>query len=257
LAAVASDWLGVSGRAILSRLLNGEEDAEKLAQLCRGRLREKIAEMQLALEGRVTQHHRWLLTLLKNQLEFSGKTDRRPGYQNSGLHMPVPESDGSVYHRSRNRSRGRREYYCRDRRKHGAICFCPAPGELGWPCPGNNESASKRLSGKARNGCVWVRRSLCQAAWAVSHSKNTCLSAQFRRLAARKGKKRAIVAVAHTILIILFCMLKNQQPYRDLGADYFDRRNVEQLKRSLIRRLERFGLQVTVQNHVFLAIQTA
>jgi hypothetical protein len=124
-------------------------------------------------------------------------------------------------------------------------------------CPGNNESAGKRLSGKARNGCVWVRRSLCQAAWAASHSKNTYLSAQFRRLAARKGKKRAIVAVAHTILIILFHMLKNQQPYRDLGVDYFDRRNLEQLKRSLIRRLERLGLQVTLQSPVSLAIQTA
>lgn len=124
-------------------------------------------------------------------------------------------------------------------------------------CPGNNESAGKRLSGKARNGCVWLRRSVCQAAWAASHSKNTYLSAQFRRLAARKGKKRAIVAVAHTILIILFHMLKNQQPYRDLGADFFDRRNAEQLKRSLIRRLEHLGFQVTVQSPVSSAIKTA
>jgi transposase len=122
-------------------------------------------------------------------------------------------------------------------------------------CPGNHESAGKRLSGKARNGCVWVRRSLCQAAWAASHSKNTYLSAQFRRSPRAKAKS-AIVAVAHTILIILFHMLKNQQPYRDLGADYFDRRNA-QLKRSLIRKLERLGLQVTVQSPVSSAIETA
>src|SRR5215469_12207333 len=113
-------------------------------------------------------------------------------------------------------------------------------------CPGNNESAGKRLSGKARNGNVWLRRNLCQAAWAASHTKNTYLSAKFRRLAARKAKKRAIVAVAHTILVIVFHMLKNQQPYRDLGADYFDRRNSEQLKRSLVRRLEGLGLTVTI-----------
>ena len=113
-------------------------------------------------------------------------------------------------------------------------------------CPGNNESAGKRLSGKARNGSVWLRRNLCQAAWAASHGKNTYLSAQFRRLAARKGKKRAIVAVGHTILIIVFHMIKNQQPYRHLGADYFDRRNAEQLKRSLVRRLERLGVQVSI-----------
>jgi len=114
-------------------------------------------------------------------------------------------------------------------------------------CPGNNESAGKRLSGKARNGNVWLRRSLCQVAWAASHSKNTYLSSQFRRLATRKGKKRAIVAVGHTILVILFHMLKNHQPYRDLGADYFDRHNAEQIKRTLIRRLERLGLQVSVK----------
>src|SRR6516225_842940 len=113
-------------------------------------------------------------------------------------------------------------------------------------CPGNNESAGKRLSGKASNGNVWLRRNRCQAAWAASHRKNTYLSAQFRRLAARNGKKRAIVAVGHTILVIVFHMFKNQQPYRDLGADYFDRHNAEQLKRSLVRRLERLGVQVSI-----------
>ena len=119
------------------------------------------------------------------------------------------------------------------------------------------KAPGERLSGKARNGNVWLRRNLCQAAWAASHSKNTYLSAQFRRLAARKGKKRAIVAVGHTILIIVFHILKNKQPYRDLGADYFDRHNADQLKRALIRRLERLGLQVNIQNRISPAIETA
>jgi hypothetical protein len=129
-----------------------------------------------------------------------------------------------------------------------------APQLASWAgmCPGNNESAGKRLSGKARNGCVWLRRSLCQAAWAASHSKNTYLAAQFRRIAARKAKKRAIVAVGHTILVILYHMLKNRQPYRDLGADYFDRRDADQVKRSLMRRLERLGFQVTVKESAAL-----
>ena len=116
------------------------------------------------------------------------------------------------------------------------------------------ESASVEKHATAASGCVGAsvrQHGLPRIA------KNTYLSAQFRRLAARKGKKRAIVAVAHTILIILFHMLKNQQPYRDLGADYFDRRNAEQLKRSLIRKLERLGLQVTVQSPVSSAIETA
>ena len=93
---------------------------------------------------------------------------------------------------------------------------------------------------------TWLRRNLGPAAWAAWHSKNTYLSAQFRRLAARKGKQRAIVAVGHTILVSVFHRLKNQQPYRDLGADYFDRHNAEQLKRSLVRRLEPLGVQVSI-----------
>ena len=93
-----------------------------------------------------------------------------------------------------------------------------------------------------------LRRSLCQAAWAASHTKETYLAARFRRLAARKGKKRAIVAVAHTILVSLYHMLKNKQPYRELGADFLDRRNAEHVKRYLLKRLERLGLQVTVRS---------
>ena len=115
-------------------------------------------------------------------------------------------------------------------------------------CPGNNESAGKRLSGKPRKGSAWLRRSLCQAAWAASHTKETYLAARFHRLAARKGKKRAIVAVAHTILVSLYHMLKNKQPYRELGADFLDHRNAENIKRYLLKRLERLGLQVTVHS---------
>ena len=115
-------------------------------------------------------------------------------------------------------------------------------------CPGNNESAGKRLSGKPRKGSAWLRRSLCQAAWAAAHTKETYLAARFHRLAARKGKKRAIVAVAPTILVSRYHLLKNKQPYRELGADFLDRRNAENIKRYLLKRLERLGLQVTVHS---------
>jgi len=93
---------------------------------------------------------------------------------------------------------------------------------------------------------VWLRRSLCQAVWAASHTKDTYLAARFRRLAARKGKKRAIVAIAHTILVLVYRMLKTKQPYREWGADYLDRLNADHLKRVLLKRLERLGLHVTV-----------
>jgi transposase len=248
LASVATDWLGVSGRAILSRLLDGEQDAGTLANLCRGRLRDKIPEMQLALEGRMTEHHRWMLRLQREQLEF--------------LEAQIVKLETKIQEEMQTYQEA--VTLCTTIPGIEAIAAANLVAEMGvnmdqfpsaahlasWAgvCPGNNESAGKRLSGKARNGSVWLRGNLCQAAWAASHSKNTYLSAQFRRLAARKGKKRALVAVGHTILVIVFHMLKNHQPYRDLGADYFDRRNGEQIKRSLIRRLERLGLQVTVQD---------
>jgi transposase len=248
LASVATDWLGVSGRAIVSRMLDGEQNAEKLADLCRGRLRDKIPEMQLALEGRMSEHHRWVLRLQREQLEF--------------LEAQIAKLDAKIQEKTKAYQEA--VDLCTTIPGIEAVAAANLIAEMGvnmdqfpsaahlasWAglCPGNNESAGKRLSGKARNGNVWLRRNLCQAAWAASHSKNTYLSSQFRRLAARKGKKRAIVAVGHTILIIVFHMLKNHQPYRDLGADYFDRRNAEQLKRALIRRLERLGLQVTVQS---------
>jgi transposase len=250
LASVASDWLGVSGRIILDQMLKGEEDTGKLADLCRGRLREKIPEMQLALEGRMTEHHRWMLRLQREQLEF--------------LEAQIAKLDVKIQEHMSDYQRA--VDLCTTIPGIEAIAAANLIAEIGvnmdqfpsaqhlasWAglCPGNNESAGKRLSGKARNGSVWLRRNLCQAAWAASHSKNTYLSAQFRRLAARKGKKRAIVAVGHTILVMVFHMLKNQQPYRDLGADYFDRRNPEQLKRSLIRRLERLGLQISILNPI-------
>jgi transposase len=248
LAAVASDWLGVSGRAILAQLLAGEEDASKLAALSRGRLRSKLPAMQLALEGRMTEHHRWMLRVLHEQLVF--------------LEAQIHKLEAKI------------QEQVRDYQEAIALCttipgieevaaanliaeiggnmaqFPSAQHLASWAgiCPGNHESAGKRLSGKPRKGSAWLRRSLCQAAWAASHTKATYLAARFHRLAARKGKKRAIVAVAHTILVSLYHMLKTKQPYRELGADFLDRRNAENIKRYLLKRLERLGLQVTVHS---------
>jgi len=248
LASVARDWLGVSGRAILTQLLAGEENATKLADLSRRRLRAKLPQMQLALEGRLTDHHRWILRVLWDQLEF--------------LEAQLTKVDAQI------------QVHLQEYQEAIALCIT-IPGieevaaanllaEIGmnmvqfpsaqhlasWAgiCPGNHESAGKRLSGKPHKGNTWLRRSLCQAAWAASHTKATYLSARFRRLAARKGKKRAIVAAAHNILIILYHVLKTKQPYRELGADYLDRINAAQLKCYFVKRLENLGLQVTVQH---------
>jgi transposase len=248
LASGASDWLGVSSRAILAQLLAGEEEARKLAALSRGRLRSKLPALQLALEGRMTEHHRWRLRVLHEQLVF--------------LEAQIAKLEAKI------------QDQLRDYQEAGALCttipgieevaaanlvaeigvnraqFPSAQHLASWAgiCPGNHESAGKRLSGKPRKGSAWLRRSLCQAAWAASHTKEPYLAARFRRLAARKGKKRAIVAVARTILVSRYHMLKNKQPYRELGADFLDRRQADQVKRYLLKRLERLGVVVTVQS---------
>jgi transposase len=194
LASVASDGLGVSGRAILARLLAGEEDAEKLAALSRGRLRSKLPAMQLALEGRMTEHHRWMLRVLREQLVFlEGQIakleakiqDQVSDYREAlELCTTIP---------------GVEEVAAANLLAEIGVNMDQFPSAhhlASWAgiCPGNHESAGKRLSGKARKGSAWLRRSLCQAAWAAAHTKETYLAARFRRLAARKGKKRAIVA---------------------------------------------------------------
>ena len=114
-------------------------------------------------------------------------------------------------------------------------------------CPGNHESAGKRLSGKTNKGSTYLRTALIQAAWAASHTKQTYLAAQFRRLVRTKGQKRALVAVGHSILLIAYHILRQRAGYRELGGDYFDRRHTERIQQHLIRRLEGLGLKVTVE----------
>ena len=114
-------------------------------------------------------------------------------------------------------------------------------------CPGNNQSAGKRISGTMRDGNKWLRRTLCQVAWAVTRKKDCNLSAQFKRLAARRGMKRAVMAVAHTMLIIGYAMLKTGRSYHELGGGYLEQINKDQLQRYFVKRLQRLGLTVEVQ----------
>jgi len=114
-------------------------------------------------------------------------------------------------------------------------------------CPGNNESAGKRKSGQTTKGSVYLKGALVQAAWAATHTKQTYLAAQYRRLVSRKGKNRALVAVGHSILVIIYHLLKNKASYKELGGDYFDKQHVEVQQLRLIRKLEALGLKVTVE----------
>ena len=114
-------------------------------------------------------------------------------------------------------------------------------------CPGNNESAGKQFSGKTRSGNRWLKRILCQVAWAAARTRNTYYSALFHRLCAQRGKKRAIVAVGHSLLVTIVTMLRNNCRYQDLGAAYFDKADAQNLTRYCVRKLEALGHQVTLQ----------
>lgn len=247
LASVATDPLGASGRAMLNAIVCGRDDSDELAEMAKGLLRNKLPQLRLALEGRVTDHHRFMLKQLLDHLRFTesklaeveAEVERRlfPFEEQVVRLCTIPGVDRITAWGLLAEIGFNMEQF-------------PSAGHLAsWAglCPGSFESAGKRLSGKTRKGSASLRRCLSQAAWAVSMTKNNYLSALYRRLAARRGSKRAAVAVAHALLVIAFSMLKQRTNYRDLGPDHFDRLNASGVRRSLTRRLERLGYKVTLE----------
>ena len=247
LASVASDVLGASGRKMLEALIDGQKDAEQLADMAQRRMRSKIPELRLALQGNVREHHQILLRSLMEHWKFLEgqiasldekiETSMVPFEGPANLWQTVPGISkltawNLVAEIGVNMDQ-----------------FPSAQHLASWAglCPGNNESAGKRLSGRARHGNLWLKRIACQAAWAASHSKRTYCSAQYRRLAGRRGKKRAIIAVAHTLLVAGYSMLKNSCPYQDLGENYFDRINRQNRQRYHVNRLRQLGFIVKLE----------
>ena len=247
LSSVASDVLGVSGRRMLEAIIAGQDNPEQLAQLARGRLKSKTAELAQALAGRVRDHHRFLLAEYLDEWEaleqriqrMEAEIDQRvrPFEAAVALWQTIPGVD--------------RVTACHLVAEIGVDMnpFPTAQHLASWAalCPGNHESAGKRKSGKTRAGNKWLRRTLCQAAWAVTRKKNCYLAAQFKRLAARRGVKRAALAVAHSILIIGYHLLKTGQGYQELGGNYLEQIHKDQLQRYYVRRLQRLGLKITIE----------
>jgi transposase len=248
LGSVASDVLGKSGRKMLRALLDGESDTGQLAELALGRLRKKIPELKLALEGNCTEHHRYMLARLLSHLgylegqtvEFNGRIaralqpllpasvyrrlDRIPGINRTSIENILAEigTDMSIFPD-----------------EHHLASWCGM-------CPGNEESGGRRLRSRTRKGNRWLRRALTEAAWAAARVKDSYPMAQFRRLAGKRGKKRALRAVGHSLLVIVYHLLKHDVEYRDLGPNYFDRLEPERLRRYLVKRLQALGYEVTL-----------
>jgi transposase len=246
LASVLTDVLGKSGRAILQALIDGENNPEKLADLAQGTARKKRAELVEALHGRVRDHHR---RLLKVHLELVGS-----------LHHALAELDAAV---------GKALASIRE----SARLLSTIPGvseitahvivaEIGvdmtrfssdahlrsWAgfCPRNDESAGKRRSTRVRKGAPWLKTTLVSAAWAAVRTKDSYLQAQFHRLRARRGAKKAIVAVAASMLTAAYHILKNSVEYQDLGARHFAQRDRAKVIQRLLRRITDLGCQVQV-----------
>jgi transposase len=245
LASVASNVLGVSGRAMLEALVAGHEDPRELADFARGRLREKRAALEEALVGRLGAHQRFLLKVQLQHIDQLDATIEALGQEIDIRLRPFKEAAERLMTIPGVGERGAQVLLA----EIGAdMSRFPTAGHLAsWAavCPGNHESAGKQTSGRTRKGSPWLKAILVEAAQAASRTK-TYLGAQYRRLAARRGARRAAMAVAHTILLIAYRLLKDGGTYRDLGVDYFDQRDRERVEKRLVRRLEGLGYNVTL-----------
>jgi transposase len=246
LASVASDILGRSGRDMLAALVAGETNTTVMAELARGRLRDKRPTLERALVGRFGPHQRFLVAAVLAHIDFLDETIERLSTEIGERERPfevVLERLDTIP------GVGRRTAEIIVAEVGPDVRRFPSAGHLAsWAglCPGQDESAGKRRSGKTRKGNRWLRGALVEAAHSSTRTK-TYLAAQFRRLATRRGPKKAMVAVAHTILVIAYHLLLHDHTFEDLGDAYFDQRQRQHVSRRLTQRLERLGYRVHLE----------
>jgi len=247
LAGVATDVMGVSGRAMLEALLAGQTDTGQLAELAKGRLRKKIPQLKQALTGRVREHHRFMLSEQLSHIDYLDEAIERLSVEiGERLHPFEPELQllDTIPGINRQTAEELVAEIGLDMSR-----FPDGHHLASWAgmCPGHNESGGKRRSGKTRKGNSWLRSTLVEAAHGAAHTKDTYLASQYHRLVGRRGKKRALVAVGHSLLVISHYVLKRRQAYSDLGSNYFDDLQRQRLERNLVQRLENLGYKVTLE----------
>jgi len=247
LASVASDVFGVSGMLMLREIVRGESTPEQMAQLARRRLRNRVDDLVLALDGRVEEHHRFLLGLQISRLEQADADVARLDQRIDERLNPYTESHARLTH-----------IPGVDRVLAAVIIaeigldmsvFHSVNHLAAWAgvCPGNNESAGKRKNGRVRKGNVHLKTALVEAANAAAHKKGSYLKDKFFRLKARRGHKRSAMAIARKILIAAYHMLSTGASYRDLGEAYLDHLSRDSVRANLVRRLERLGYDVQIK----------
>lgn len=284
---VATDILGKSARAMLEALLAGQSDPAVLADLARGRMKAKRAQLEEALVGTIKPHHRFMLSEELVLIDTLDEAIERVSQEiEQRLEPPPDPSEGEDGYAGQVKqdqtAQPDASPACVDQAqdvqrlswKDAAALLDTIPGinqraaegilaEIGtdmsrfpsaghlssWAgmCPGNHESAGKRLSGKTRKGSPWLRKLLVEAAHAAAHTKNTYLSALYHRIKARQGAKHAMMAVGHAILVICYHLLDRQVAYQELGGNYFDEHERQAVEKRLVRRLEKLGYEVSLQ----------
>jgi transposase len=247
LASVATNVMGVSGRAMLEQLIQGQTDPATLAELAKGRLREKRDLLEKALTGTFNSHHRFMLIQHLSHIDFLDeqitKLDAELEEQMRPFQAELTRWDQIPGINLRVAQVILAEVGTDLKQFEDAAHLASWAGM----CPGNNESGGKRKSGRTRKGSAWLRRALVEAAHGAARTKDKYFKNLYHRLAGRRGKKRAIVAVGHSLLVTGYYMITRGQDYEDLGANYFDERNKEMVKRQAVKRLEKLGFQVELK----------
>lgn len=249
LAGVASDIMGVSARAMLEALVAGTTDPAVIADLAKGKLREKRAQLERALAGRMTEHHRLMISSHLTHIDFLDEQIERLSQAIVEQTRPF-ESD--LLRLQTIPGIGRRTAEVLAAEIGLNMSHFPSAAHLAsWAgmCPGNQESAGKRKTGKTRKGSKWLRRALVQAAQAAARKKGCYPATQFRRLIARGGAKKALVAVGHTLLVTVYYLLTRQDDYRDQSPMQLDAKLRTRAKERAIQQLKALGFAVTVTSN--------